>query len=160
MVINESVLLEKLKNWKAAIESRNNEIAHLNQVLAQKEEEILKLKSGAPQVPIPQRQEVFSDEKIASHPKNFVFARSTKETADKFEKFIRKCVSHEAGKAFIVMPETAAIYADISVKTKDNFMRILQNMSLDNKKLVIKSDGRYFANFAADEICAYLLKEI
>ena len=151
-MLNEAILIEKLKNYKLAIESRDEEIRRLNLLLATKDSEIKKLK---PQQEIIKNNK---EEKLI----NYKFAKASKETAQKFEQFIRKCVSHEAKKPFIVMPETAMLYkdVDVSVKTKDNFMKILMNTSLDGVKLVFKSNGRYFANFNADDICNYLLKEI
>lgn len=160
----ESDLLEKLKSIKLAIITLKDENNRLH-------EEIEKLRPTEQ----PSASSTLAAELIASRTvrvaapatanagtaKNYVFARATEETAQKFQKFIKKCIhATEAGKAFIVQPETAAIYADISVKTKDTFMGILMGMSLNGKKLVVKADDRYFANFSADDIIEYLLKEV
>lgn len=162
-VDTESDLLEKLKSIKLAIITLKDENNRLH-------EEIEKLRPAEQ----PSASSTLAAELIASRTvrvaapthgagtaKNYVFARATEETAQKFQKFIKKCIhATEAGKAFIVQPETAAIYADISVKTKDTFMGILMGMSLNGKKLVVKADDRYFANFSADDIIEYLLKEV
>ncbi len=159
--MEEIEILNELKKIKQILIDKNKEIEDLKKQL---KEEIVKYKPVSEDpiynsVPIknPQRVQVIVENKSPS--RNYQFAKTTIDTAQKFEKFIRRCVSHEGGKAFIVMPETGAIYADISVEVKDAFMNILMNNSIDGKKIVFKSEGRYFANFSADEICDYLLKE-
>lgn len=150
--MNESELLKKLEKIKNVIYEQSKEIESLKKAIAQKD--VIKLKPNAALL----SQSLITEE---AAPINYVFARATKHTAQKFEKFIRKCVPNEANKPFLVMPETAAIYADISAKTKDSFMGILMGMSLENKKLITKTNNdKYITNFSADKICNYLLKEI
>ena len=147
--MEEVEILNELKKIKQILIDKNKEIEDLKKQL---KEEIVKYK------PISE-DPIYNSVPKNKSSRNYQFAKTTIDTAQKFEKFIRRCVSHEGGKAFIVMPETAAIYADISVEVKDAFMNILMNNSIDGKKIAFKSEGRYFANFSADEICDYLLKE-
>lgn len=172
-MMTESEVLEKLKKFKEAIQNKNSEILKLKELLRIREEELKKYNPNWTDVPSNgsllssnfQNSEIVltstSKPKIDDNkPKNYVFARATKETASKLEKFIKKCISDtEAGKAFIAQPETAAIYADISVKTKETFLNILMNKSLNGKKLVLKVKDKYYANFTSKEICDYLLQE-
>lgn len=159
--MEEIEILNELKKIKQILIDKNKEIEDLKKQL---KEEIVKYKPVSEDpiynsVPIKNSQRVQVIVENKSPSRNYQFAKTTIETAQKFEKFIRRCVSHEGGKAFIVMPETAAIYADISVEVKDAFMNILMNNCINGKKIAFKSEGRYFANFSADEICDYLLKE-
>ena len=165
--MNESELLRKLEKIKITISDQSKEIENLKSIIAQKDDELNLIKrqratvtttSKPKENPALLSQNLISEEAV---PINYVFARATKHTAEKFEKFIRKCIPNEENKPFLVMPETAAIYVDISAKTKDMFMGILMGMSLENKKLITKtSDDKYIANFSADKICSYLLREI
>lgn len=164
--MTEFELLNKLKEIKSAVVNQLKEIENLKNIIAQKDDELTSIKcqratatttSKPKQNPALLSQSLIAEEAV---PINYVFARATKHTAEKFEKFIRKCIPNEDNKPFLVMPETAAIYADISVKTKDTFMGILMGMSLENKKLVIKTNDKYMTNFSADKICSYLLREI
>ena len=169
--MTESEILEKLKRIREYVEWQRGEIARLQAIIADdsgKATDRDDYSNEPEKIPLPtsallaSRTIVRPEKSLYEEPKvrNYTFARATKETAQKLEKFIRKCVPTEAGKAFLVQPETAAIYADISVKTKDTFMGILMGMSMKGKKLVVKADDRYFSNYTADQICSYLLQEI
>lgn len=173
-MMTESEVLEKLKKFKEAIQNKNSEILKLKELLRIREEELKKYNPNWTDVPSNGNllSSSFKNSEIVltstskpkfendNKPKNYVFARATKETASKLEKFIKKCISDtEAGKAFIAQPETGAIYADISVKTKETFLNILLTKSLNGKKLALKVKDKYYANFTSKEICDYLLQE-